>query len=523
MRKDNISWGESEMKTLSPLYYVPLMLTNFQTIEINIRDQFGSPAPFASGTLTESLGKREGEGKHTRYDMTHYMQLYENQLGGEGIETIYRGAPHQRGHGIGSFLEGLFRRILRLLSSGAPAVGREALRAELNVMTDTSIEAGQWVHQKPVSSLTDDSPIEFVVPGNGDEYIDLAHAMLSVRVKLQPTAPGPPADEGNATTPHVTPVNNLLHSMFNQVDIFFNQKLVSPANNSYAYRAYIETLLNYAPPARKSYLSSALWYDSEEGVSDIYDADAVGADRGSIDLKRVMSNARTVDLIRHLHCDVFNEDKFLLNGVELYLRLERSRDSFCIMEAENRHKLHILETSLLIRRMKISPGILLAHARTLTKGTAKYPVTRDEVKSFTIHAGVQAETLDNVILGQLPKRVIIGFVPTKPLQMSFGKDDLYVDAYHTLFSGTGIHFLNERNGIDRQQFAKGNCLLAFDLTRDLSANCTSHWSLIKHGTLRVEVRFDDALKETVNCLVYAEFDNLIEVDAARQVITDFSG
>ncbi|XP_046734986.1 uncharacterized protein F54H12.2-like [Diprion similis] len=167
------------------------------------------------------------------------------------------------------------------------------------------------------------------------------------------------------------------------------------------------------------------------------------------------------------------------------------------MEAENRRKLHILETSLLVRRVKISPGILLADARSLAKGTAKYPVTRVEVKSFTIHAGVQAETLDNVILRQLPKRVIIGFVsnkafngdrqrnpfnfqnyslnflslyvdgvqvPSKPLQMNFGKDDLYVDAYHTLFSGTGIHFLDDGNGINRQQFAKGNCLMAFDLT-----------------------------------------------------------
>ncbi|XP_015521580.2 uncharacterized protein F54H12.2-like [Neodiprion lecontei] len=436
----------------------------------------------------------------------------------------------------------------------------ECMKSELDLCsvprTQTSIEAGQWVHYKPVSSLTDDSPIKFVVPGNGDEYIDLAYTMLSVRVKLQPPTPAPRAGEGNAATPHATPVNNLLHSMFNQVDIFFNQKLVSPANNSYAYRAYKETLLNYTPPSKKSHLSSALWYDSEDGVSNVYDADTVGANRGFIDRKRIMSNARTVDLIGHLHCDVFNKDKFSLNGVELRLRLVRSRDSFCIMEAENRHKLHILETSLLVRRMKIGPGILLAHARTLAKGTAKYPVTRVEVKSFTIHAGVQAETLDNVILGKLLKRVIIGFVsnkafngdiqrnpfnfqnyslnflslyvdgvqvPTKPLQMSFGKDDLYVDAYHTLFSGTGIHFLNEGNGIDRQQFAKGNCPSAFDLTPDLSANCTSHWLLIKHGTLRVEVRFDGALKETVNCLVYAEFDILIEVNAARQVITDFSG
>ncbi|XP_046752093.1 uncharacterized protein F54H12.2-like [Diprion similis] len=129
----------------------------------------------------------------------------------------------------------------------------ECMKFELELFflpsTETSIEAGQWVHYKPVSSLTDDSPIEFVVPGNGDEYIDLAHTMLSVRVKLQPSAPVTPAGEGNAPTPHATPVNNLLHSMFNQVDIFFNQKLVSTANNSYAYRAYIETLLNYAPHA----------------------------------------------------------------------------------------------------------------------------------------------------------------------------------------------------------------------------------------------------------------------------------
>ncbi|XP_046468065.1 uncharacterized protein F54H12.2-like [Neodiprion pinetum] len=180
----------------------------------------------------------------------------------------------------------------------------ECMKSELHLFslspTQTSIEAGQWVHYKPVSSPTDDSPIESVVPGNGDEYIDLAHTMLSLQVKLDPTVPAPPAGEGNAAIPHATPVNNLLHSMSNQVDIFFFRKLVSPANNSYAYRAYIETLLNYALPAKKSHLLSVRWYDSEEGVSDVYDADAVGADQGFIERKQIMSNARTVDLIGHV-------------------------------------------------------------------------------------------------------------------------------------------------------------------------------------------------------------------------------
>ncbi|XP_048507989.1 uncharacterized protein F54H12.2-like [Athalia rosae] len=277
---------------------------------------------------------------------------------------------------------------------------------------------------------------------------------------------------------------------------------------------------------------------------------------GFIKRNEIMRNGRVIDSIGHLHCDVFDQEKFLLNGVELQVRLVRSRESFCPMETEALHTLHDLEASLLVRQVKISPGILLAHAKTLAKGTAKYPVTRVEVKAFTIHAGVQAETLDNVILGQLPKRVILGLVsnkafngdrqrnpfnfqhfmlnylslyvdgiqiPLKALQPSFGKNGVYVDTYHTSFSGTGVRFLNEGCGIGRLHYEMGNRLTAFDLTPDLAANCSSHWSLIKHGTLRIELRFDDALKKTINCIVYAEFDNIIEVDASRQVVTDFGG
>ena len=69
----------------------------------------------------------------------------------------------------------------------------------------------------------------------------------------------------------------------------------------------------------------------------------------------------------------------------------------------------------------------------------------------------------------------------------------------------------------------GYTLFAFDLTPDLSANYAGHWNLVKHGSLRLEVRFEKPLTETVNCIVYAEFDNVIEIDSSRQVIVDFSG
>lgn len=381
--------------------------------------------------------------------------------------------------------------------------------------------------------------------------------MLSLCLRVETNADSARQTSGtSAERIAVGPVNHLLHSIFNQIDVYFNQKLVSPPNNAYAYRAYIEALLNYSSPAKTSHLTSCLWDMDAPGHMD----DLLETNPGNPALARrarYISGGKALDLVGHLHCDVFNQDKFLINGVEVRLRFVRSKDSFCLMESSGTSKIHILDATLLVRRAKISSGLLLAHARMMSKVTAKYPLTRVEVKTFTIHSGVMGESLDNVILGQLPKRVIVGFVsnkafngdrklnpfnfknyginffslyvdgtqiPSRPLQPAFSAEEpLYIEAYQTLFSGTGIHFLNEGNSISRDDYFKGYTLFAFDLTPDLSANCAGHWNLVKHGSLRLEVRFVKALSETVNCIIYAEFDNVIEIDSSRQVIVDFSG
>ena len=53
-----------------------------------------------------------------------------------GISHVYIGSHNQHGHGIGSFLGGLFRRVLPWLQRGARAVGKEAVRAGMNVASD---------------------------------------------------------------------------------------------------------------------------------------------------------------------------------------------------------------------------------------------------------------------------------------------------------------------------------------------------------------------------------------------------
>lgn len=76
--------------------------------------------------------------------------------------------------------------------------------------------------------------------------------------------------------------------------------------------------------------------------------------------------------------------------------------------------------------------------------------------------------------------------------------------------------------INRAIFTKGFTLFAFDPTPDLSAHSAGHWNLIKNGTIRIEVQFSTALTHVVNCIVNAEYDNIIEIDSTSQVIMHYN-
>lgn len=122
----------------------------------------------------------------------------------------------------------------------------EGVKSELDIFsvppTVTSIETGQWVEHQPTASLDSGGPIEFFLPGSGDAYLD-----------------------------PVGPVNNWLHSLFSQVDVYLNDTLVTPSTNTYPFRANIETALSYGTEANESQLTSQLWYKDTAGRMETVD------------------------------------------------------------------------------------------------------------------------------------------------------------------------------------------------------------------------------------------------------------
>lgn len=97
----------------------------------------------------------------------------------------------------------------------------------------------------------------------------------------------------------------------------------------------------------------------------------------------------------------------------------------------------------------------------------------------------------------------------------------FIRAYNSLFEGSNINHADIGNNISRTAYPQGFGLIAVDLTPDLCAS-SGHISLARTGSLRIEVRFNNALANAVTAVIFSEFACSIEVDKNRNVVTDYS-
>ncbi|GFR10292.1 uncharacterized protein F54H12.2 [Trichonephila clavata] len=297
-------------------------------------------------------------------------------------------------------------------------------------------------------------------------------------------------------------------------------------------------------------LLSALFHKDTAGAHDNVTATSTNA--GFISRKNICKLSKTVDLIGILHFDLASQPKLLLNGVDIKIKLERHKDSFFLMSANDSFKIAIASASLFIRKINVAPSIILAHEKALERGVIKIPTRRVEVQSFALGNGLQSFTIANAFIGQLPTRLILSFVsneayngnlaknpfkfhhydlnylsildgskmiPAIPYQPNF-ENDIYARSYLSLFTDLSRFHNSQNININYEEYKSGYTLYAIDLTPDLaSGEC--HTSINRTGNIAIDVKFAKPLPETVSLIAYAQYRNTIEIDKARNVFTDY--
>ena len=452
------------------------------------------------------------------------------------------------------------------------------------------MEKSVYVEYHPVTNISGGAPVEFYIPPSSDDYMDLANSYFYCKVRIGKKINGVAVAMTNSDL--VAPVNDLYNSMWSNVEVFLNDRLISHSNNMHGYISMMKLLTQGSEEALRSQHAMRLVYKDTAGHMEEtnptlanffnvptehlttrvlipkegqggrpleYEEEVEKQKVGNhgLYMRYLHTKRGPFELMSRLRLDFFEQIKYVPNGVGIKLRFHRQKDDFCLMYASDEVKYTLGfddNPYLLIRRIKPSAGVLLGHEEALMKMNAKFPITRTECKVITVSEKVSNVHEDNIYLGQLPKRVVVGMVSSEAfngkkdknpynfqefgishLQMLvdgepvYGKPfnnidvENYLRCYQSLFHGMNkLDSLNSASIIKREDWKKGYALFVFDLTPDFDHD--DHYSLMRTGNVRLEAVFsgNGRASTTINMILLAEFDNMIEITHGRNIIYDYA-
>lgn len=425
----------------------------------------------------------------------------------------------------------------------------ECANSELDLFTvpftQTSIVGGSWV-KISCSSKLESNVLKFELTSTNSEYVSLSDTQLFVKVKITKTDRNEEKGFNDTDDKSVGVANNTLHTLFSQVQIYLNNKIVENNNARYMQRAYLENLLCYSKEAKEILLEREGW------VKDKFDVDKETANTGWAERRKKFFDKNEVQLSGKLHCDMFNTNKLLLNNVSVRVELTRNDPKFVIKGEAAQcepYNFTFTEAYLMMRRVEISPSVMLAHAMALEKTTAKYPIKRVFVNYHHVTPSTNKAIISNIHHGIVPNRILFFFLANnshygafdtnqfnykhldisrfkltvgnkcypyaEPLELDFDKNS-YAQAYSLIFK----NIREAPNDISYSDYKNGNTVFAFDLTPDLCSE--DHYSLLKDGSIDLEIDFNKPTTNALVCYTYSEFDNIVEITKERNVFYDYN-
>lgn len=199
-----------------------------------------------------------------------------------------------------------------------------------NFPTEAGVEQTEWIDIRPTASPVHGGAIEFNISGTGTNYIDLQRTRLYLRLRLL-------HEDGSILNEKekVALINLPLHSMWNQVDISLQQQIItSSVSNNYAYKAYIDMLLKHGTLPNDPECQTQLYNQDNAGSFD--DADPItGSNLGLYIRSAFTEGSKSLDLEGPIFTDIYQQERFVINGVQVGIKLWPARETFCLMSSES--------------------------------------------------------------------------------------------------------------------------------------------------------------------------------------------
>ena len=452
---------------------------------------------------------------------------------------------------------------------------------------------------KPSNSYDIEGNIKFRVPPAGNCYLDLREMYLKTLVRIvhgngqrippnpksiwteTPTETHPPGpstadkkvagEEGAETNQpdpatarvnkkaaaeeeetsglwRVGPVAYLAHSLWDSVEVRFNDCVVHGGQTGYSYRAVLNTLLGENDLTDEE-LQCGMCIKDTAGHTDDIDL-ATTANDGFIKRARLMRESRTVELLSKVDCDVLKLNKFLVNGISIDLTLVPTSSAFRLLTANNKYTdytLEIVDISLEVKMVSPSNQVLVAHQEVMQSSLsrARYFYLKEDLRKFAIPKSSNSFFIEDAFCGKIPNSLVICFVPSDSLSGSMRKNPYsfkhfkltylnvslsgrpspcgplsfdfengkYIKGYKDLYSGKTGPATNDQR-ITLNEFTRGFSIFRVVLN---SQSDSEHFPAIRDGSVRLECRFAEQLQESIVMLAHITMPSSFDVDYTRGI------
>ena len=410
---------------------------------------------------------------------------------------------------------------------------------QLSVVNDIETE------HRPLLPMSNDRLAVFEFTTAPNEYVKWTETEIYMKLRIKLTALQGAVEFKRTDWEKIKTEPNFMHTMIQSLNLSINGRVVTKSSITYPYRAFVDTLIGYSDDAKESHLSSILWTKNPA---------------------RMMPRATATDLtvgeyfeLRGKLClDLAQQGRAMVGGCTFKLELRFNNPEMAFTRpADLKYNIDwdISNLTLLVHRTVVSDGTLAAHIRALQHATAKYPITRHEIKTVTVNAGLMDVMLDSIFTGQLPRRILVGFVKASAFRGSFTRElfnfehlninhlsfnidgrsyprapytpdfenELFMREYYSCLQTFNQDTISPVFTLSMEDYLESRAFFCYNFAPDLSDGygVGGYLNLIKSGSLGMHVRFTKQTPEPYIAIVFAEFDNLIQIDKNNQVTTDY--
>ena len=385
----------------------------------------------------------------------------------------------------------------------------------------------------------------------GGSVLDLRNTFLKLEVQMKFVGQTK-GDPNEKVVPSFA--NNLMHSLFHNLEVLVNGVTVSTSNNLYPYKALLEAELSHNKGCKDGWLRCQ-GYEYEMEPGDLDGASFTGRSK----LASSLTGAGDIKGRWHYYgrlSDTFlcETDNFLLPGVTVRIRLYRSPEQFVLIhgpgaeDSMGNFTLQITNATLHVQKIELKNETFLSIEKALLQKPAAFDFREVVPKSFLISDGVTLYFKDDLfnrapisrlVLAMVSETSFSGSLDSNPFNFQqfdletvrlyregslvgatpLNMNDNLVRAYYTTLKAIG--FEHGGNGISLHDFRNHFCL-CFQLTADLRIKDNTIRPELTGARLSIELKFKSSTRAPIRLILLGERRSIVLIDRNREVIKNSS-